>query len=48
MGEQVFLLFSPLQLLFSGICDRLVSNEYGTTLRPFDVNIQNHKKGNVA
>ena len=26
-------------LLFTGTCDRYVSNESGTTLRPFDVKI---------
>ena len=31
------ILFSS--LLFTGTCDRCVSNETGTTLRPFDVKI---------
>ena len=40
------IMFSP--LLFTGTCDRYVSNESGTTLRPFDVKILKHKKGSYA
>ena len=35
-------------LLFTGKCDRYVSNKSGTILRPFDVKILNHEKGRYA
>ena len=41
-----WIMFLP--LLFTGKCDKYVSKESGTTLRPFDVKILNRKNGSYA